>query len=474
MKRIGIIGGGISGLSVAYYLEKARGGGAQLAWQLFEQTTRLGGIVGSEHQNISAGCAEGGCVIETGADSFLSEKPWAFELCRELGLEDQLIGSNDAQRKTFVLLRGKLVPLPEGLQFIVPTSLESVTRSELFSEETRRIIADEAEFQPRKSNGDESVAAFVARHFGNEVVERLADPMLAGVYGGRAANLSMRTIMPRFVQMEEEHGSLIRALQSSAGKRQSSHSIFTTLKNGMQQLLDAMTARLDAAAVHTQYTVTDLRRAEQWKLTGKLRGADFSDDFDAIILATPAYAAARLLQGSCPELAQELEKIAYTSSLIVTLAFPKKELQQQGSLPEGFGFLVPAKEKSSLLACTFVGNKFNYRVASDLVVVRGFLGGVRNEAALALSNPDAIALVRREFSEILGINAEPAFVRVFRWPHSMPQYEVGHLERVARIEALRAEIPGLYLLGNAYRGVGVPDCIREGRTAAEKIKAAVA
>ena len=212
-----------------------------------------------------------------------------FQVQSELA-EDQLIGSNDAQRKTFVLLRGKLVPLPEGLQFIVPTSLESVTRSELFSEETRRIIADEAEFQPRKSNGDESVAAFVARHFGNEVVERLADPMLAGVYGGRAANLSMRTIMPRFVQMEEEHGSLIRALQSSAGKRQSSHSIFTTLKNGMQQLLDAMTARLDAAAVHTQYAVTDLRRAEQWKLTGKLRGADFSDDFDAIILATPAHA----------------------------------------------------------------------------------------------------------------------------------------------------------------------------------------
>ncbi|HLY91846.1 MAG TPA: protoporphyrinogen oxidase, partial [Candidatus Angelobacter sp.] len=210
MKKIGIIGGGVSGLSAAYSLEKARRSGAPLEWRLFEQSPRLGGIVGSEYLN--------GCVIETGADSFLSEKPWAFDLCRELGLEDQLIGSNDAARKTFILLHGKLVPLPEGLQFIVPTSLDHVMRSELFSEETKRLIAAEVSLPPRKDDGDESIAAFVARHFGNEVVDRLAGPMLAGVYGGDAARLSMRTIMPRFVKMEEEHGSLIRALQASAGK----------------------------------------------------------------------------------------------------------------------------------------------------------------------------------------------------------------------------------------------------------------
>ncbi|HZR28137.1 MAG TPA: protoporphyrinogen oxidase [Terriglobales bacterium] len=463
MKKIGIVGGGISGLSAAYYLEKARRNGAQLEWQLFEQSARLGGIVGSEYLN--------GCVVETGADSFLSEKPWAFELCRELGLEDQLIGSNDAVRKTFVLLHGKLVPLPEGLQFIVPTSLEHVMRSELFSEETKRLIAAEVNLPPRKNDGDESIAAFVTRHFGSEVVERLADPMLAGVYGGRAASLSMRTIMPRFLQMEQEHGSLIRALQASAGKK-SARSIFTSLKNGMQQLLDAIAAQLNPSAIRARHAVTHAAKtqsgnADQWEV----RGTGFAEDFHGLILATPAHSAAGLLQSCCPELAQELANISYSSSMIVTLAFPKEELKKQGISPEGFGFLVPASEKSCLLACTFVGNKFQYRQADDLVLLRGFMGGARDAAALALSDADAIALVQREFAEILGIHSQPVFTRVFHWPRSMPQYEVGHLERVARIEHLRKSTPGLYLIGNAYRGVGVPDCIREGRDAAEKVLA---
>jgi len=319
------------------------------------------------------------------------------------------------------------------------------------------------------------VASFVGRHFGEEVVERLAAPMLAGVYGGRAATLSMRTIMPRFLQMEEEHGSLIRALQltgQSSAKKQSSQPIFTTLKNGMQQLLDAMSAQLDSAAVHTQCTISDVTQSQKGnECKWNLRSATLSEEFDVLIFALPAHSAARFLQDCCPELAQELLKISYSSSLIVTLAFPKWELEKQGIRPEGFGFLVPASEKSRLLACTFVGNKFNHRVADDLVVLRGVLGGARDEAALALSDQEAVALVQREFAEILGIHSRPAFARVFRWSYSMPQYDVGHLERVARIEVLRGILPGLYLIGNAYRGVGVPDCIREGRDAAGKILA---
>jgi oxygen-dependent protoporphyrinogen oxidase len=465
VKKIAIVGGGISGLSAAYYLEKARRSGAPLTWQLFERSARLGGIVGSEHVS--------GCIVETGADSFLSEKPWAFELCRELGLEDQLMGSKDSQRKTFVLVGGKLVPLPEGLQFIVPTSIEHAQRSQLFSDQTRRLIADEVNLQPRKSVGDESVASFVARHFGDEVVAKLADPMLAGVYGGSAARLSVRTVMPRFVQMEEEHGSLIRALQASSRKRPPNGSIFTTLKNGMQQLLDAMKARLDPATLQTQCTVSQIERRKQWHLAARLEsGAEVSEEFDAVIIAAPAHTAARLLASSTADVASELRNISYTSSLIVTLAFPKEEWERQTALPDGFGFLVPAQEKSRLLACTFVGNKFDHRVGSDLVMLRGVLGGTRNEAAMALSDDDAVALVRREFDEILQVKSEPVFTRVFRWPRSMPQYEIGHLERVGRIENLCAQAPGLYVIGNAYRGVGVPDCIREGRNAAEKVKAA--
>lgn len=460
-KKVAIIGGGISGLSAAYYLEKARRSGARLEWTLFEQSSRLGGIVGSEYLQ--------GCVIETGADSFLSEKPWAFELCRELGLEDQFIGSNDAQRKTFVLLHGRLVPLPEGLQFIVPASLDAVMRSELFSEESKRIIANEINLQPRKNDGDESVGSFVSRHFGNEMVERLAEPMLAGVYGGRAANLSMRTVMPRFLKMEEEHGSLIRALQGLAGTKQNARPIFTTLKNGMQQLLDAIAAQLDPAAIHTGCAINDLSHDGKWVLQRQSKGTTASEEFDALIVALPAHVASQLLRNCCSDLAGELAKIPYTSSLIVTLGFPKRELEEQRIHPEGFGFLVPASEKSRLLACTFVANKFNYRVAGDLVVLRGVLGGARNEAALELSDDNAITLVRREFCEILGIQCQPSFARIFRWPRSMPQYEVGHMERIAQIEDLRAKVPGLSLIGNAYRGVGVPDCIREGRHAAEAI-----
>ncbi|HTC95607.1 MAG TPA: protoporphyrinogen oxidase [Terriglobales bacterium] len=468
MRKVAIIGGGISGLSAAYYLEKARRNGAPLEWRLFEQSPRLGGIVGSEYLN--------GCVIETGADSFLSEKPWAFDLCRELGLEDQLIGSNDAARKTFILLHGKLVPLPEGLQFIVPVSLESVMRSELFSEETRRLIAAEVNLPPRRNEGDESVAAFVARHFGDEVVDRLAGPMLAGVYGGDIAKLSMRTIMPRFLKMEEEHGSLIRALQASAGKK-SPRPIFTSLKNGMQQLLDAIAARLDPNTILTQRVITAVVKSQNGKITRwKLQGIGFTEEFDALILAIPAYASAHLLQSCCPELVRELGKIPYSSSVIVTLAFPKREFDKHDVHPEGFGFLVPASEKSRLLACTFVGNKFQHRQADGLVLLRGVLGGAHDEAALALSDAEAVAIVQREVAEILGINngihSQPVFTRVFRWPRSMPQYEVGHLERVACIEHLRKNVPGVYLIGNAYRGVGVPDCIREGRDAAEKILAA--
>ena len=464
MKRVAIVGGGVSGMSAAYYLEKARRAGAEIEWQLFEQSPRLGGIVGTEHVS--------GCVVETGADSFVSEKPWAFELCRELGLEDQLIGSNDASRKTSVLVGGKLVPLPEGLQFIVPTSLPEIERSPLFSEQTKRMVADEVKLAPRNSKDDESVAAFVARHFGQEFVDRLAEPMLAGVYGGRASDLSVRTVLPRFVHMEEEHGSLIRALQSKTkptGRQPNQRSIFTSFKNGMQQLLDALRARLDPARLHMQCAVSAVAAPRKHGSKWKVSTATLSEEFDAVVLAVPAPVAGRLLQRDCSELSQELAQIAYSSSLIVSLGFPREKINEQQVNLEGFGFLVPATEKHRLLACTFVANKFNHRVPGNLVLLRGFIGGARDEAAIALPDSEAIALVRQELAEILGIRSQPVLARVFRWPRSMPQYAVGHLDRIARIEQLRRNVPGLYLIGNAYRGVGVPDCIREGRDAAEEI-----
>lgn len=463
MKKVAIIGGGISGLGAAYYLEKARRAGAAISWQLFEQSARLGGIIGTEHMS--------GCVVEAGADSFVSEKPWAFELCRDLGLEDQLIPSNDASRRTSILLDGKLAPLPAGLQFIVPTSLSEIERSPLFSEQAKRTIADEVKFAPHDSQRDESVEAFVARHFGQEFVDRLADPMLAGVYGGRASDLSARTILTRFVEMEREHGSLICALSKarSASEKPGQRSIFTSLRNGMQQLVDSTAAKLDPGCLRVRCAVDTVsapqRAGDKWKVSA----LGVSEEFNSVIMAVPARVAAQLLRKDCGKLSQELAQIAYSSSLIVALAFPEEEIAKPDLQPGGFGFLVPATEKRRLLACTFVGNKFNHRASDGLVLLRAFLGGARDEAVLSLSDSDAIALVRRELADILGIGSQPVFARVFRWPHSMPQYQVGHLDLVGRIEQLRKEVDGLYLIGNAYRGVGVPDCIREGRDAAEEI-----
>ncbi len=465
MKRIAIIGGGISGLSAAFALEQARQSGAEIQYDLFEAGPRLGGVIQTEEID--------GCVVEAGPDSFLSEKPWAADLCRELGIGDQLVFSNDDERKTYILVNGRLIPIPDGLMFMVPTKILPVVLSPMFSLNTKLRMAREWFHPPHKGESDETVASLVERHYGREMVERLADPLLAGVYGGSASELSLRAVLPRFADMEAKHGSLARAMLATRKSMKSMakntgkagaapRPLFTSLKNGMQQMTDAIVQRLPAESLHCKLPVTQIQPRD----AGWLVAHQKEERFDAVILALPAHAAAALLQSASPPLANELESIRYSSSLTVALGYDGRV---RSALPPGFGFLVPRNEGRRTLAVTFVHNKFPHRAPEDRALLRCFLGGSRDEAVLALGDAQVLEIVKKELAEILSLRAEPLFTRVQRWRSSMAQYGVGHLDRVQRLNHLQEQVPGLALAGNAYRGIGVPDCVREGRDAAARV-----
>ena len=457
MKRIAIIGGGISGLSAAYALEEKRRAGLEVQYVLYEASARFGGVLVTDRVD--------GCILEAGPDSFLTEKPWATDLCAKLGLAGQLIGSNDADRKTYILVRGKLVEMPDGLMFMVPTKLAPTIFSPLFSTQTKLRMAQEWFHPPHKANGDETVAAFVERHYGPEMVDRLADPLLSGVYGGEASQLSVRAVLPRFAEMEAKHGSLGRAMLAARSAARNAKTpprpLFTSLENGMQQMVDALVGGLDTSALNTGATVQAVApEAGSWVVSAGLQ----SDEFDAVILALPTKAAANLLQRCGPQLAAVLGAIEYSSSVTVALGYDK---HVRDSLPPGFGFLVPRSEGKRMLAATFVHNKFPHRAPEDRAILRCFLGGARGEQMLGLSEEEILSIVREELHQILQLRAEPLFARVFKWRGAMAQYGVGHLERLERIEALRQKLPGLALAGNGYSGIGVPDCVRSGTAAVD-------
>ena len=461
MKRIAIIGGGISGLSAAFTLEKQRRAGAALDYVLFEQSRDLGGVLFTENVD--------GCVVEAGPDSFLTEKPWASDLSRELGLANQLIGSNDAERKTYIVVNGRLVVMPDGLMFMVPTKILPTVFSPLFTVRTKLRMAREWFHPPRRAESDETVAAFVERHYGSEMVDRLADPLLSGVYGGEASGLSVRAVLSRFADMEAKHGSLGRAMLAARRKMSQTNRpvppLFTSLRDGMQQLVDAVLARLPQESIQPATRVESLERRNN---TWLLHTPGASDHFDAVLVATPAKAASILLANISADLARELSGIAYSSSVTVTLGYDQKV---RASLLPGFGFLVPRSEGFRMLAATFVHNKFPHRAPDDRALIRCFLGGARDEAILDLSEDHILRIVRKELNQILGLSAEPRFARVYKWKGAMAQYGVGHLDRLARIDQLRGSLPGLALAGNAYRGIGVPDCVRSGRDAASELLA---
>jgi oxygen-dependent protoporphyrinogen oxidase len=462
MKRIAIIGAGISGLAAAYNVEKQRRQGAEVEYTLFEGADRIGGVLVSDHVE--------GCLVEAGADSFLTEKPWAAALCRELGLGDQIIGSNDAQRRTFILVKNRLVEMPDGLMFMVPTKIMPTVLSPLFSWSTKIRMGLELLHPPKTATADESIAALVERHFGPELVDRVADPLLSGVYGADCSNLSARAALPRFVDMEAKYGSLCRGMLASRKKMaammsgKSAPPLFSSMKNGMQQMVDAVAAVLNPQCVRTGVRIEAV--LPNGDNTWQVFGPNLNERFDAVILSTPAHVQGKLLERAHAQLAAELGGISYSSSITLTLVYNRSDMNRRDT---GFGFLVPRSEDRRMKACTFVHNKFPHRAPDDKAIVRTFLGGLRDEAVLSLGDDEVLSIVRRELREIVGISAEPRGYRLYRWRRAMAQPSPGHLERLARIESYVKELPGLALSGNAFRGIGVPDCVRSGTEAANSV-----
>ncbi|HWF02774.1 MAG TPA: protoporphyrinogen oxidase [Candidatus Angelobacter sp.] len=468
MKRIAIIGGGIAGLTAAFYLEKARRAGADLQWTLFEKSSRLGGVLETEQRD--------GFVLEAGADSFLTAKPDATRLCQELGIGSEIIPSNDAGRKTYILVKGKLVPIPQGLEFMVPTRVWPMATTPLFSFSTKLRMAAELFSAPPKHEKDESVGDFVRRHFGPEMVDRVAEPLLSGVYGGNVEALSVRAVLPRFAEMEREHGSLVRATLRAKAQNPNAQNkdktkaakpqpLFSSMKNGMQQIIDALAAALPQSSIRLQQQDISVRQInDDWQV----ESSGLQERFQAVLLAVPAPSGAAMLRQFHPALIESLAKIQYTSSAAVTLAY-----DHVVDLPPGHGFLVPRSERRKIMACTFVHRKFNHRAPQGKSLLRCFFSSSRIPDLLTYSDEALQQIARQELESILGVKAEPIFAQTFRWDRAMAQYETGHLDRVAEMEKIIATMPGFHIIGNSFHGIGVPDCIKSARLAAEQITSSV-
>jgi len=457
MKRIAIIGGGIAGVTAAWQLARLAADGAEVEATLFEASARLGGIVETVRRN--------GFTVECGPDAWVTEKPWARELAEELGLGGEIIASNDATRKTYVLIEGRLVAMPDGMRMMVPGDLDALDRSALFSESAkaafRREVARTEELKTAAPDQDESVAEFVQRHFGLEVLEKIGAPLLSGVFGGDVAKLSVRAVMAPFVAMEREHGSLIAALQrrarESAGERPV---VFTTLRSGVGTLVEAMVAQIPESWIRYESPVTAMRRAGTvWEVDS----AAGSEEFGAVMIAAPVDVARALLLPVAPA-AADLMQMEASSAVVAGFGFDAPI-----DLPGGFGFLVPpGSSDSQLLAGTFVDQKFDSRAPGSRRLLRGFFGAATADRLLSASDEEIAALAMKELQAILGPMPKPVLTVVRRWPRALPQYAVGHLERMAALFSHVGSLGNLWLLGNGYRGVGLPDLVRDARSAARE------
>lgn len=487
MKRIAILGGGIAGLAAAYELERERKRGKPVDWHLYEASDRLGGTVRTtRHRTV-----DGEWILEGGPDAWVTEKPWARELAEELGLGDQIIVSNDAGKKTYVWVDGELNAMPDRMRMMVPEDLTTLEASPLFSAQARQAYADEltraAEWKASIPAGDESVASFVRRHFGEEVLDKIGAPLLSGVFGGDVARLSACTVMAAFKAMEAEHGSLILALQVKRRARgeKPPQPTFTTLRRGMGTLAEALVDALPADRVHLRTAAVALVQSPRKQWLVRFAAADNSAcaigfvPFDHVLMATPTEVTRALLQRVDEEAAELIPSDA-SSAVLATFGWPAATARSF-SVPPGFGFLVPqhgAPDRTThgivrpkLLAGTFTTQKFPGRAPEGARVVRVFFGGAM---ATALNKEPDEAVAAAAWSELLAVlphlpAPDGSLTTVARWPRSLPQYEVGHLSRMEQLGERVAALGHLSLLGNSYHGVGVPDLIRDARQAARAL-----
>ncbi len=458
-RRVVVVGGGIAGLAAAHRLVEHAQAGAPLDVVLLEAADRLGGSIGTERS--------GGFVLERGADSMITEKPWGLALCERLGIADRLVGTREGERRTYVVHDGRLHALPEGFLLMAPTSLWPLAASPLFSIGGKLRMALDLVLPRRAGGGDESLAAFVRRRLGEEALARVADPLAGGIYTADPERLSLAATMPRFLELERTHRSVVLGLRATTrgarGDAGARYGLFVAPADGMGALVEAVARRLPEGVVRLATGVVSLARAgDRWRLAAG--GQTF--DADAVIVATPAFAAARLLAPLDATLAADLDAIEYASSATVALGFRAAGVAEHLI---GFGFVVPFAERLSLLACTFASRKYPGRAPAGHELVRAFVGGARRPDLVERDDDALVTTVRAELRALLGITADPMLVRVERYRRGMPQYAVGHLDRVATIERRAAALPGLALAGAAYRGVGIPDCVRSGEAAADGV-----
>jgi oxygen-dependent protoporphyrinogen oxidase len=459
--KLAVVGGGITGLAAAHRaVELARERAIALELTLIEARERLGGTIATERAD--------GFLVEAGPDSFLSEKPWALALCRRLGVESRLVRTDDRFRKVFVWHAGRLHPLPDGFQLLAPTRLGPFVASGLFSWRGKLRMALDLVL-PRGPSDDESLGAFVRRRLGREALERVAQPLVAGIYTADPDDLSLAATMPRFCELERRERSIVLGLWRAnrraplPGTSGARWSLFVTFENGMEELVTALASRLPRASALLGQRVSAIERhGRGWRV---LSAEGAAVEADRVIVATEAYTTGRLLRYVDPALATLLGEISYASSATVTLGFRRRDVPHA---LDGFGFVVPRTEGRALLACTFSSVKYPGRAPEGHALLRCFVGGALNEGILRSDDVALVASARDELRQALGVSAEPVLTRVARWPKAMPQYHVGHLGRVEAIDRCAAAISGLHLAGGAYQGVGIADCVRSGETAAER------
>lgn len=473
MKRVVIIGGGIAGLAAAYSLREHQGGGAPFEIVILEKNERLGGNIRTERTD--------GFLIEGGPDCFLSEKPWAMELCKRVGLSEKLLPTNDAYRKTYVLSGGKLHILPEGVILMVPTKIMPLAYSTLISWPGKLRMALELFIPRKKDDKDETLGSFVRRRLGKEVLDKIAEPLVAGVHAGDPETMSVRSSFPKFVQLEQEHGSLIRGMlkrmalmkKSSAGAGAATGAgpkkrvtMFMTLRDGLSELVEILASELSKSGDNMIRTGVKVESVEK-KAAGyavAIEGGE-SIEADSVIVAAPAWVAASVLKSLDPVLEKELLSIPYVSTATISLGYKKSDIKHP---MDGFGFVVPKTEGRRIMAASWVSRKFAHRAPEDSVLIRCFVGGSKNSELVSVDEKEMVRMVRQELKDIMGIEAEPVVTRVFKWNASMPQYTVGHEERIASIEARVAGYPSLFITGSAYHGIGISDSVRNGEIVAKK------
>jgi len=451
--RVAVIGGGVAGLAAARRLEALA---LEAAVSLVERDVVLGGKIRTDRLD--------GFVVETAPDSFLSRKERGVGLCRELGLGDELIARRPEHRGSFVRRGDELHPLPEGLTGMIPTSLDALETTELLSAEGKVRFAAEADVPPSDGVEDESVAAFVSRRFGREAYDGIVEPLMTGIYGGDGEQLSLRATFPQLRAIEREYGSLLRGLTATSP---GDAPPFLSLRGGMDVLVDALRGGFERTEVLAG------RGAERVSRDGSGYRVGLSDDdalaVDGVVIATPAYVTAELLAELDPELAAIHAEIPYASSVVVSLGYSRADVVPL----DGYGYVIPRAEGGDVLACTWSSQKWERRAPEECVLVRVYLGRFGGRDVTSDTDDELVAGARAEIA-FLGLSARPVLTCVHRWPLGMPQYVVGHPDRLERIDSALAAHSGLALAGAAYCGVGIPDCIASGEAAAESVVRALA